>query len=125
MDREVIFGNPVSKANHYQAVPDTANGGRRLILDEIYKAYQKSFIEQCRIYKGRGINRPFLFFIHAWFKTNAQDIDNTVKSVLDLLQDCGAVVDDSFCREVHAIKHVDPIHPRIEFCIVELEPRLF
>ena len=125
MDREIIHGNPIAKANHYMAVPDTTSGGRRIVLDDVYKAYQKSFIEQCRIYKDRGIDRPFIFFMHAWLRTNAQDVDNVVKSVLDLLQDVHAVANDSLCRELHCVKHVDPIHPRIEFCIVELEPRLF
>ena len=125
MDREIIHGNPVGKANHYLAVPDTANGGKRIILDDIYRAYQRSFIQQCTIYKGRNIDRPFIFFMHAWLRTNAQDVDNILKSVLDLLQDVHAISNDALCRELHCVKHVDPIHPRIEFGIVELEPRLF
>lgn len=125
MDREVIHGQILAKANHYQAVPDTANGGRRIILDEAYRAYQKSFMQQCHVYKNRCINRPFLLFCHVWFRTNASDVDGMIKSLLDLLQDVHAISNDNLCVEVHAVKHVDPVRPRIEFAIAELEPRLF
>lgn len=125
MDREVIYGQILAKANHYMAVPDTAIGGRRIILDEAYKAYQKSFIQQCHLYKDRGIDRPFLLFCHVWHGNRRFDLDNSLKTLLDLLQDVGAITDDNLCIGIQAVKHVDPQNPRVEFAIGELEPRLF
>lgn len=125
MDREIIHGQILAKANHYQAVPDTANGGRRIILDEAFRAYAKSFKEQCHIYKDRGIDRPFLLFCHVWYSSSRFDLDNSLKTLLDLLQDVGAIKDDNLCIEIHSCKHLDPVRPRIEFAIAETEPRLF
>ena len=125
MDREIIHGQILAKANHYQAVPDTANGGRRIILDEAFRAYAKSFKEQCHIYKDRGIDRPFFFFFFVWYSSSRFDLDNSLKTLLDLLQDVGAIKDDNLCIEIHSCKHLDPVRPRIEFAIAETEPRLF
>ena len=125
MDRETIYGQILAKANHYQAVPDTASGGSRIIIDEAYRAYQRTFLEQCKVYRNRHIDKPFILICHVWFRTSASDLDNAQKSLLDLLQDVGAIENDSLCVELHAVKHIDPINPRIEFGIVDLEPRLF
>lgn len=68
MDKETIFGQIVSKANNYMAVPGS-NGTRRIIVSESVRNYEKSFRLQCRIYRDRGINRPFNLHIGA-----AQDL---------------------------------------------------
>lgn len=125
MDREVINGQILAKANHYQAVPDTATGGSRIILDEAFRRYAQSFKQQCHIYAGRGIDRPFLLFCHVWHSNRRFDLDNSLKTLLDLLQDVGAITDDNLCIGIQAVKHVDPQNPRVEFAIGETEPRLF
>lgn len=125
MDREVIHGQILAKANHYQAVPDTATGGSRIILDEAFRAYAKSFRQQCHIYKDRGIDRPFILFCHVWHSHKRFDLDNSLKTLLDLLQDVKAISDDNLCICIQAVKHIDPQNPRVEFAIGETEPRLF
>ena len=41
METEIIHGQIVAKANHYQAVPGKA-GERRIIKDEVIRAYERA-----------------------------------------------------------------------------------
>ena len=125
MEREVIYGQVVAKANHYTVAMNRGNGERHIILDEAYKAYQRSFISQCRIYANRLIDCPFLLHVHVWHSSPRFDLDNSLKSLLDLLQDVHAIKDDNLCVGIQAIKHIDRQHPRVEFCIFETQPKLF
>ena len=124
-ERETIYGQILAKANHYQVVPDKTNSGSRIILDEAYKCYQRSFIQQCRVYKDRLIDAPFILHVHVWHSSSRFDLDNSLKSLLDLLQDVRAIKDDNLCIGIQAVKHVDRQHPRIEYCIFETQPKLF
>ena len=125
MEKETIYGQILAKANHYLAVPDNASGGRRIILDEAYKAYQRSFVKQCRKYRDRQIDKPFILHVHVWHSNNRFDLDNSLKSLLDLLQDVGAITDDNLCIAIQAVKHIDRQRPRVEFAIAETQPRIF
>ena len=55
MEKEVIYGQIIAKANHYQAVPGK-NDKKRIIKDEKIRAYERSFMEQCRIYRNRCVS---------------------------------------------------------------------
>ena len=61
MEVEVIHGQIIAKANHYMSVPDKA-GERRIIKDEAIRAYERSFMEQCRTYRNRRISTRFRLF---------------------------------------------------------------
>lgn len=121
---ETVWGNPVGKANNYQAVPD-GQGGRRIIKNEKIRAYERTFAEQCKINRGKQISRPFKFYANIYVSTWATDADNIVKTVLDCLQYAGAFSNDSLATELHVRKVVDPQRPRVEYAIVETEPTLF
>ena len=121
---ETIMGQPVSKANSYMAVPD-GDGGKRIIKNDKIRAYERSFCDQCRIYRDKGINRPFRLHIVVYESSNAYDLDNCLKTVLDCLQYAGAITNDNLCVGISATKKLDREHPRIEYGIEELEPRLF
>lgn len=122
MERETIFGQCVAKANHYMAVG--GNEKRRIIKDGILRAYERSFCSQCTIYRNRGINAPFRLKIDVYHSSNRFDLDNSLKTVLDLLQDVGAISNDNLCVGIEATKHIDKNNPRVVFGIEELEPRL-
>lgn len=124
MITETIWGQPVSKANNYQAVPD-GSGGKRIIKNEKIRAYERSFSDQCRIYRGKNIDRPFRLHITVYESSNVYDLDNCLKTVLDCLQYCGCITNDNLCVGINAEKRIDRNHPRIEYGIEELEPRLF
>ena len=121
---EVIHGNPIGKANNMMVVPD-GEGGRRIIKNEKIRAYERTFDEQCRIYRNRQIDRPFKLYATIYPCTWATDADNIVKTILDCLQYAGAITNDSLAVELHIRKVVDPQHPRVEYAIEETEPRLF
>lgn len=123
MLKETILGQCIAKANHYLAVPNNENG-RRIIKDAEIRAYERIFSEQCKIYKGRGINRCFGLEIDLYANSARYDLDNCLKTVLDCLQQVGAISNDNLCISINARKHVDELNPRVTFGIVEYEPTL-
>lgn len=125
MDREVIHGQILGKSSHYCVALNKGTGEKHITLDPIYRAYADSFRQQCTKYRGRNINKPFLLYVHVWFRTNASDLDGMLKTLLDELQAVGAITNDNLCIGIQAVKHIDPQNPRIEFAIGETEPRLF
>ena len=124
MELETIYGQVVSKANSYMAVPDSA-GGRRIIKNDSIRTYERNFSDQCRIYRDRKISRPFRLHIIVYESKAAYDLDNCLKTILDCLQYAGAIKDDNLCVGINATKKIDRKNPRIVYGIEETEPRLF
>jgi len=124
LEKETIFGQVVSKANNYQ-VGDNKHGDRYIIKSEEVRRYERSFFEQCKIYRDRGIDRAFTFYMIVYESSNRYDLDNAPKIVLDCLQTVGAITNDNLCVGLHLEKHIDRANPRIIFAIEEHEPNLF
>lgn len=119
MEIEVIHGQIIAKANHYQAVPGKF-GAKRIIKDEKIRAYEKSFMQQCRVYRNKGISSRFRLFVRVYHSSVRFDLDNSLKTLLDCLQMAGAITDDKLCFQIEAEKKIDRYHPRIEFAILEV-----
>ena len=119
MEIEVIHGQIIAKANHYQAVPGKG-GTKRIIKDEKIRAYEKSFIQQCRTYKDKSITSRFRLFVRVFHSSVRFDLDNSLKTLLDCLQMVGAIEDDKLCFQIEAEKRIDKYHPRVEFAILEV-----
>ena len=119
MEMEVIHGQIIAKANHYQAVPGK-NGEKRIIKDEKIRAYERSFMEQCTKYRDRHISSRFRLFVRVWHSSIRFDLDNNLKTLLDCLQMVGAITDDKLCFQIEAEKRIDKYHPRIEFALLEV-----
>lgn len=119
MEIEVIHGQIIAKANHYQAVPGR-EGAKRIIKDEVIRAYERSFMEQCKVYRNRHISSRFRLFVRVWHSSERFDLDNSLKTLLDCLQMVGAIADDKLCYQIEAEKHLDKYCPRIEFAILEV-----
>jgi len=122
--KEIIYGQVLAKANHYMAVPGN-RGTRRIIKDEAIRQYERSFAEQCTVYKNCNINSRFKLIIDVWHSSMRFDLDNMLKTVLDCLQYVHAIRNDNLCVDIEAHKHVDPDSPRIEFLIMPEQPNLF
>ncbi len=120
---EVIDGQIVAKANNYQAVPDKATGGRRMIKSDKVRAYEKSFVAQCKKYAGMMIDRPFELVATIFYKSQVYDLDNSLKTLLDCLQYVKAITDDNLCVRITADKRIDPYRPRVEFALVTTPPQ--
>lgn len=123
MNRETIFGQIPSKANCYVAVPDK-EGCRRIIKNETIRSYERSFADQCKIYRGQGISKPFRLIIDVYESSKRYDLDNALKTFLDCLQQVGAIENDNLCDSIVANRHIDRRNPRVVFAIEEFEPRL-
>lgn len=119
MEVEVIHGQIIAKANHYQAVPGK-NGEKRIIKDEKIRAYERNFMEQCTKYRDRRISSRFRLFVRVWHSSVRFDLDNSLKTLLDCLQIVGAITDDKLCFQIEAEKRIDKYHPRIEFALLEV-----
>ena len=119
MEVEVIHGQIIAKANHYQAVPGKF-GQKRIIKDEIIRAYERSFMEQCKVYRNRRISSRFRLFVRVWHSSERFGLDNSLKTLLDCLQLAGVITDDKLCYQIEAEKHLDKYHPRIEFALLEV-----
>ena len=119
MEYETIYGQVVAKANHYLAVPDKG-GGRRIIKDEAIRTYERNFLRQCTIYKGKRLATPFRLFVRVWHRSMRYDLDNSLKTLPDCLQMAGAIEDDKLCVTIQASKMVDKYHPRVEYALQEV-----
>lgn len=119
MEVEVIHGQIIAKANHYQAVPGKG-GTKRIIKDDKIRAYERSFMEQCRIYRNKRISGRFKLFVKVWHSSLRFDLDNSLKTLLDCLQMVNAIMDDKQCFQIEAEKHIDKHHPRVEFALLEM-----
>lgn len=119
IEKEIIHGQVVAKANHYMAVP-SKDGEKRIIKDKRIREYERSFQAQCKVYQGRKINYPFKLRIAVYFHSPRCDLDNSLKTILDCLQMCDAITDDNLCYRIAAEKRIDRNNPRIEFKIERL-----
>lgn len=119
MDVEIIHGQILAKANHYQAVSGKF-GTKRIIKDEKIRTYERSFAQQCKMYRNRGISSRFRLFVRVFHSSVRFDLDNSLKTLLDCLQMVGAITDDKLCFQIEAEKKIDRYHPRIEFAILEV-----
>jgi Holliday junction resolvase RusA-like endonuclease len=123
MDTETIYGQVISKANNYQ-VGNNRHGARYIIKSPEIRAYERSFCEQCKIYRDRLIDGRFTLFLAVYESSIRYDLDNALKTILDCLQMVRAIKDDNLCAKIVAEKHIDKGNPRIVFSIQEHEPKL-
>ncbi len=119
MMTEIIHGQVIAKSNHYLSVPGKF-GTRRIIKDEKIRAYEQSFIAQCRIYRNKRISGRFRLFVKVRHSSPRFDLDNSLKTLLDCLQSVNAITDDNLCYQIEAEKHIDKRYPRVEFAILEV-----
>lgn len=124
MEHETIYGQVVSKANNYE-VGNDKHGGRYIIKSEAIRAYERSFVEQCKVYKDRLINCHFTLYVAVYESSVRYDLDNALKTILDCLQMARAITDDNLCRKIVAEKRIDKIRPRVVFGIEPHEQNLF
>ena len=125
MEKETIFGIIPSKSNSYMV--GRVNGHPCIVKSNEMKRYEREFLRQCTIYKGRGISTPFRLVVDVYYPDHTHDLDGCFKALLDLLQACGAIVKDNLCVHIEAHRHFDRFRPRVEFAIEEIneQGRLF
>lgn len=123
MEQETIYGQVVSKANNYQ-IGYGGNGNRHIIKSPEIREYERSFVDQCRIYRDRMISCRFTLYVAVYESSVRYDLDNALKTILDCLQMAKAITNDNLCVKIVAEKRIDKNNPRVVFAIEEHEPRL-
>lgn len=116
---QVIYGVPPSKSNQYRII--TIKGHGSLAKTDAMKKYERDFFLQCGTYRNKRIKNYFELYLDVYLPNQRQDLDNILKGVLDCLQSCKAIDNDRWCIKIVAEKFVDPIRPRIEFTIKEVD----
>ena len=56
--------------------------------------------------------------LEVYYENQRPDLDNSMKILLDCLQECKAIVHDRNCVKITAEKFIDKDNPRIEFELV-------
>ena len=100
------------------------DSARRIIKDSKIRAYEKSFQLQCRRYKNKHIDSPFMLDVTVYYDNAKYDLDISLKSLLDCLQYVDAITDDNLCYHIQATKRIDKSRPRVEFRIQEINEHL-
>lgn len=123
MEKEIIYGQVISKANNYQ-VGNSGNGSRHIIKSQEIRDYERAFVRQCKIYRDRLVNCHFTLYVAVYESSVRYDLDNALKTILDCLQMVKAITNDNLCVRIVAEKRIDKNNPRVVFGIEEHEPRL-
>jgi Holliday junction resolvase RusA-like endonuclease len=109
--QEIILGKVPSKSNCYKVT--TICGHSSLGKTKAMKEYEQHFYLQCR-HRGLKIKGFFTLTVKVFYENNRPDLDNSLKVILDCLQQCNVIDNDRYCTEIHASKHIDKANPRIE-----------
>lgn len=120
--KQVILGNVPSKSNCYKIITLKRKDGKlagSLAKTEALRLYESNFFIQCNQYRNKIINGYFEFYIDVFYPSQRSDLDNSLKIILDCLQNIKAIKNDNKCVKIVANKYLDKQNPRIEF---ELKP---
>lgn len=117
-EKQVIRGKAPSKSNCYRII--NLHGHSSLAKQKVLKQYEESFFMQCGL-RDMMITDMFKLHLNVYYENLRPDIDNSLKIILDCLQQCKAIKNDRQCVEVHVRKLVDKVDPRIEFVIETIE----
>lgn len=112
---QTIIGAVPSKPNSYRIIKK--NGRPTLCKNAYIYKYENAFKMQCGKYRNANIEYLFKLNIDVYLHNMRQDLDNTLKIVLDCLQSCKAIKNDNQCTVIYARKFIDRKNPRIEFTI--------
>lgn len=113
-----IYGDVVSKSNQYRII--TINGHASLKKTDAVKSFEQKFYLQNTL-RNANITGFFEIYLDVYFSSNRKDLDGAFKLVLDTLQANGTIKNDRNCVKIVANKFIDPIRPRLEFTIKEVE----
>lgn len=111
-----ILGNTPSKSNLYKIV--YVNGRATLAKTKALKEYENMFFIQVPPrFRGLMINQYFEFSMDVFYPSQRADLDNSLKVVLDCLQQARVIKNDNKCTRIVLNKALDKQNPRTEFSI--------
>ncbi len=115
---QTVIGQAPSKSNTYRVIKIA--GHASLGKTPATKAYENSFYMQVGPYRNMMIEGYFELHIRVYFASMSHDLDNSLKVVLDCLQNTRTIKNDNRCVKIVADKFLDKLNPRIEFRIIEV-----
>lgn len=124
-NRVVIHGIVPAKSNCYVIIKLRSKDPNKkehysLARSSQLKKYIQDFAYQYGPHKQPTIEGPFQFQMTVYYANERADLDNSLKVVLDCLQEAKAFHNDNKCEEITVKKRIDKINPRIEFSILPL-----
>jgi len=124
--KQIIYGTPPSKSNCYVIInfksKATGKAHSSLAKTSRLKQYEKDFYIQCNQYRNKNMEGYFQFEMDVYYPNQKSDLDNSLKVVLDCLQQVNAFKNDNLCTRIVANKFLDKLNPRIEFTIKQSMP---
>lgn len=108
MIKDVIYGLVPSKSNQYRCFRNRIYKSKKL------KEYEETFAEQTKL-SGLNIDVTFSIKVDVYLKNKHQDVDNTLKILLDCMQSNNIISNDDLCYHIDITKHVDKDAPRVEY----------
>lgn len=115
---QTVLGQVPSKSNSYRVI--RIAGHSRLGKTDATKKYEQSFYMQVGEYRNMMIEGYFELHARVFFSTLSHDLDNSLKALLDCLQQTNTIKNDNRCVKIIAEKFIDKLNPRVEFRIVEV-----
>ena len=115
---QTILGQAPSKSNAYKII--NIAGHAKLGKTSSTTKYEKSFYMQVGSYRNLMIEGFFELYVRVYFSTMSHDLDNSLKVILDCLQQTRTIKNDNKCVKIVAEKFIDKNNPRIEFRLVEV-----
>ena len=117
-DWQTIIGHIPSKANNYKI--GYVAGHAKLVKSRSVSDYERSFYMQVGAYRNLEIGGLFELYVRVFFPTMSNDLDNSLKCLLDCLQYTKTIKNDNKCVKIVAEKFIDKENPRVEFKIIEV-----
>lgn len=114
----VIRGQIPSKSNCYKIV--NINGHAKLAKQKVLTEYEKNFYIQCPE-RGRMVKGYFKLTAKIYYSSNRPDLDNSLKILLDCLQQTKTIDNDRYCVQIDIQKFIDKKEPRIEYEVTPIE----
>ena len=105
---QTIIGQIPSKPNSYKVF--TASGHAQIAKTKTLLGYEKSFYMQVGQYRNLNIEDYFELHVRVFFTTMSHDLDNSLKILLDCLQNAKAIKNDNRCVKIIAEKYIDKLN---------------
>lgn len=115
---QTIIGHIPAKSNSYEII--WISGHPTLGKKKSVSGYENSFYVQVGAYRNMMISGIFELYARVYFPTMSNDLDNSMKTLLDCLQYTKTIKNDNKCIKIVAEKFIDKNNPRVEFRLVEI-----
>lgn len=118
-----ISGKVPSKSNCYKTRAITSKGKPIAMWykSKELQEYEFNFSIQIQRHTFDFIQDQFELYADVYMVNKMQDIDNTLKILLDCLEQNNVIFNDNLCYKIVINKHIDKVNPRVVFYLNKYE----